>query len=97
MAGAVLRPAGSSSSVGAFRPIWRSCSATRKRCASLAMKMGASDCTAATRSQVACNGEASPSKGRNCLGYALRESGHKRVPEPPTNIIGRSFGDKLDI
>jgi hypothetical protein len=30
----------------------------------------------------------SPAKGRSCLGKALRDSGHKRVPEPPERITG---------
>ncbi len=41
MAGAVLRPAGSSTIACGSTPSWRSCSATRKRCASLHTTTGA--------------------------------------------------------
>ena len=42
----------------------------------------------ATRSHVACNMERSPSRLRNCLGKASRDSGHSRVPEPPERMTG---------
>jgi len=30
----------------------------------------------------------SPTKGKYCLGYCLRDSGQSRVPEPPERITG---------
>jgi hypothetical protein len=36
-----------------------------------------------TRRTVACSSESSPISGSSCLGYFSRDSGHRRVPEPP--------------
>ena len=54
----------------------------------------------ATRVQVACSMESSPTSDRNCLGKASRDSGHNRVPEPPdrmTGIIGRLCRTRLSL
>ena len=37
---------------------------------------------------VSCSMVLSPAKGKYCLGYALRDSGQRRVPEPPERITG---------
>jgi hypothetical protein len=41
-----------------------------------------------TRRTVACNSESSPTRLSSCLGYFSRDSGHKRVPEPPDRTTG---------
>src|SRR3546814_5353269 len=51
----------------------------------------------ATRCQVSCSMVSSPASGRNCLGKASRDSGHRRVPEPPDSRTGRSHGSCSDI
>ena len=72
-------------------PTARTCSAIRKRCSSLPTTSGAvASGTAAARSQVACSSDSVPASGRNCLGWASREAGHRRVPEPPERITGTS-------
>src|SRR5690606_27582870 len=89
MAGAVLRPTGSSSRAAGATPTWRSCSATMKRCSSLATTMGAArPGRPSRRCQVACSRLRSPTRGWNCLGCVSRDSGHSRVPEPPERITG---------
>ena len=53
--------------------------------------IGAASCAPAmpsTRRTVACSKESSPISGSNCLGYFSRDSGHKRVPEPPERTTG---------
>jgi hypothetical protein len=37
---------------------------------------------------VSCNMLNLEASGNNCLGNAARESGHKRVPEPPESMTG---------
>ena len=37
---------------------------------------------------VSCNIVLSPTNGKYCLGYCLRDSGHSRVPEPPERMTG---------
>lgn len=89
MAGAVLRPTGSSSRAAGATPSWRSCSATMKRCSSFATTMGAPmPGSASMRRHVACSSEPSPTSGWNCLGCVSRDSGHSRVPEPPESKTG---------
>ena len=34
--------------------------------------------------------ERSPTNGRNCFGMGSRETGHRRVPEPPARTTGKS-------
>jgi len=68
IAGAVLRPAGSSTIAGTGAPAWRSCSATRKRWSSPATTMGRACASGATRDHVACSIVSSPASGRNCFG-----------------------------
>jgi hypothetical protein len=94
-AGAVLRPAGSSSTAAGSWRISRSCSSVRKRCS--ALPTTTSGCTArsgpasAARRCAACwNRLESPDSTRNCLGKPARDSGHSRVPLPPAMITGRT-------
>ena len=68
IAGAVLRPTGSSMIAACSTPIWRSCSAARKRCSSLATTIGGTSTSDATRCQVSCSMVRSPASARNCLG-----------------------------
>src|SRR3989344_7290298 len=91
-AGAVLRPTGSRMiSAGVF-PSCRNCSAIRKRCSSLHTSSGSATCSIPSRRDtVCCNSVCSPRRQRSCLGYCSRESGHKRVPEPPDRITGLIF------
>jgi hypothetical protein len=42
----------------------------------------------ATRSSVCWKVDCLPSSGTNCLGMLSRESGHRRLPEPPTRMTG---------
>ena len=66
-AGAVLRPTGSRMMLRAAWPLARSCSATRKRCASLHTISGDSSSAASPRlsmrAAVDCNSESSPTVG----------------------------------
>jgi hypothetical protein len=39
---------------------------------------------------VACSIEALSPKAKNCLGKSSRDKGHKRVPEPPAMMTGKS-------
>ena len=68
MAGAVLRPTGSSTIAAGVQPTWRNCSATMKRWSSLATTSGAAEASSATRCQVAWSMVSSPARARNCLG-----------------------------
>src|SRR5690606_24110919 len=89
IAGAVLRPTGSSSRAAGVTSSWRSCSATMKRCSSLATTIGAArPGRPSSRCQVACSRLRSPTRGWNCLGCVSRDSGHSRVPEPPERMTG---------
>ena len=96
MAGAVLRPAGSSSTLQA-----RQCPARatgrapgsgaprcrRRRCRPPRCPVAASACQAQRRlleqAVLACS-------TRNCFGYWARDSGHSRVPQPPAMMTGCS-------
>src|SRR5690349_2766909 len=92
MAGAVLRPTGSSRIAVGASCISRSCSATRKRCASLHTMTGpAALAKPARRAAVSWNMVRSPVRARSCLGRSSRDSGQSRVPEPPERMTGTSF------
>lgn len=92
MAGAVLRPTGSSSTVPCL-PSTRTCSATANRCSSLQINKGcAKPSRSSSRATVDCSIDRSSTSGSNCLGYFSRESGHRRVPEPPERTTGRTDG-----
>ena len=91
IAGAVLRPTGSRIRAAGLTPICCNCSATRKRCSSFATTIGAlAPGRPRRRSHVACSRVSSPTSGRNCFGWASRDSGHSRVPEPPERSTGMS-------
>jgi hypothetical protein len=86
MAAAVLRATGSR----ICRPVvWAASAASRTR------KRWSSDATQvmsafrlASRSSVSCSRLLPPTSGANCLGSALRDSGHRRVPLPPQSTTG---------
>ena len=66
-----------------------SSSRTRKRWSLLQMMIGAAKPPASIRARVAPSRLPCPLKKRmNCLGYIVRDSGHRRVPEPPDRITG---------
>src|SRR5580765_9008310 len=88
MAGAVLRPKGSSSVARGSMCSCRSCSATRKRCASLHTTTGAPAVSPCRRSTVCCSIVRAPVSGSSCFGYSSRDSGHSRVPAPPDRMTG---------
>jgi hypothetical protein len=44
----------------------------------------------ASRPAVACSMVSLPTRASSCLGYCSRESGHRRVPEPPERMTGWS-------
>jgi hypothetical protein len=71
-------------------PIRRSCSAITKRYSSLHTTIGAATSAPmpSVRRTVACSKESSPISGSSCLGYFSRDSGHRRVPEPPESTTG---------
>lgn len=92
-AGAVFRPNGSSSRVGLVKPISSNCSAVINLYSSLETTMGLSATGIAPekfimRAAVACNIVSLLVSESNCLGYLSRESGHKRVPDPPERMTG---------
>src|SRR5438309_12097453 len=72
--------------------ICRSCSATRKRCASLQTTTAAEAPSPSRREAVCWSIVRSPVSGRSCLGYSSRDSGQRRVPAPPERITGVSIG-----
>ena len=85
-AGPVLRATGSSTIVWGATPARSASSFTRKRWSVLQMTMGAAkSAPGASRFSVAARklGPCSSKKLMNCLGYMARDSGHRRVPEPP--------------
>ncbi len=88
MAGALLRPAGSSRICGFLISASRNCSATMKRWSWLATTMGGANSAVAALSAVSASSERSEISGQNCLGKLLRETGHSLVPEPPDKITG---------
>src|SRR5690606_14070839 len=59
--------------------------------------IGAAPAMGATRCQVACSIVCSPTSGRNCLGWASRDSGHRRVPDPPDSNTGCSLATAISL
>ena len=88
IAGAELRPIGSSMMRARLNPASRICSAIRKRWSWLHTTIGASKPLPAPRSAVSCSSERSEISGQSCLGKLSRDTGHSRVPEPPDRITG---------
>src|SRR5574344_1630698 len=90
IAGAVLRPIGSSMTGRCSLSIFLSCVFTSGRCFSLQITSGADTKSSPfMRSTVCCISVFSVSIiGRNCFGTSGVESGHRRVPEPPESITG---------
>ncbi len=52
------------------------------------MKVSRARASGGKRETVAARSGSSPASARNCFGRSLRESGQKRVPEPPAMITG---------
>ena len=96
MAGALLRPTGSSMMRALAMPASRSCSAIRNRCSSLHTTTGAANPGPWPRRTVSCNRLRSDSSGQSCLGKLSRETGHNRVPEPPERTTGTMIGLLMD-
>ena len=89
MAGALLRPTGSSRMRGVAMPAARSCSAIRNRCSSLHTMIGGGEAgRRGARSAVSCSSVRSESSGQSCLGKLSRDTGQSRVPEPPERMTG---------
>ena len=88
MAGALLRPTGSSTIRALVMPTSRNCSAIRNRCSSLQTTIGGANPGPLPRSTVSCSSERSDSNGQSCFGKLSRETGHSRVPEPPERMTG---------
>ena len=89
IAGAVFLPIGSSRIVGLVMSICLHCSATKKRWSALQIIIGSARLSKPLkRNIVSCSMVLSPTKGKYCLGYCLRDSGQSRVPEPPERITG---------
>ena len=86
MAGAVLRPAGSSIRRKPSMP--PACSATSSRCAAPATMVGGAKIDPLFRAMVCSNSVLWPTSGRNGLGRAARLRGHNRVPLPPHRMTG---------
>ena len=88
MAGALLRPTGSSTIRAPSTPAGRICSATRKRCSWLQTMIGGAKPGPAARRAVSSIIERSETSGQNCFGKLSRETGQSRVPEPPERMTG---------
>ena len=90
IAGAVLRPTGSSMTGRCSLPISESCERTRAMWCSLQMTSGEDIKSRPSSRMTVCwiiVRFASMSE-RNCLGTSGVESGHRREPEPPERITG---------
>ena len=98
IAGALLRPTGSSTIRALSIPASRNCSAIRNRCSWLQTTIGGAKSGAAARSAVSCIIVRSDTSGQSCLGKLSRDTGQSRVPEPPERITGtiRMFGHGVD-
>ena len=88
IAGAELRPTGSSTMRGEATPARRNSSATRNRCSWLHTTIGGAKPSPSARRAVSSIIERSEISGQNCLGKLARETGHRREPEPPDNNTG---------
>lgn len=89
IAAAVPRPMGSSMIACGVIPASRSCSAAIKRCSALhRISGGEKRCGSETRRQLATRRLSAPISDKNCLGYRLRDLGHRRVPDPPQSTTG---------
>ena len=88
MAGAVLRPTGSNNIPPWCMSFCLSCSATKKRWASLQIKMGLAASVPFNRVMVSCSMVLSDVNDKNCLGSAARDFGQRRLPVPPASTTG---------
>lgn len=50
--------------------------------------MGVLAAVPSKRETVDCSSDCSPLSAKNCLGLSARDSGHKRVPDPPARMTG---------
>src|SRR4051812_932146 len=88
-AGAVPRPHDSSRIAFGRTPTAASCSLTMKRWPSLHTTIGSTEALKPrVRPAVCCSSVRSPFSAWSCFGYCSRESGQRRVPEPPHRITG---------
>ena len=63
------------------------CSATKNQCSALQTIIGSARLSNPLRCRiVSCSMVLLPTSGKYCLGYSLRDSGKRRVPEPPERI-----------
>ena len=86
IAGAVLRPSGSSTTWAAAAPLAASSALTKCSCIRLVITTRSlAAVTARNRCTVWANKDSSPVTLRNCFGKRARESGKRRVPPPPAS------------
>ncbi len=87
MAGAVLRATGSTRRFFFGRPFTSlaACFACR---GPQTMRVSFTEASPLRRPAVSVMSGLFEASGRNCLGRALRDSGQKRVPEPPAMMTG---------
>ena len=88
IAGAELRPTGSSTMRGPTMPASRICSATRNRWSWLHTTIGGAKPGPTARRAVSSIIDRSDTSGQNCFGKLSRDTGHSRVPEPPERMTG---------
>ena len=88
IAGALLRPIGSSRIRACSTPAARTCSATRKRCSWLQTSSGAAQPAPIARFTVSWISVSSDSSGQYCFGKLSRDTGQSRDPEPPDRMTG---------
>src|SRR5690606_1293916 len=89
MAGAVLRPTGSTIIARGFSPIASNCRSISSAWRLLQTTIGAVvSAGRRARRAVTCSIVSSPTSGCSCLGIRSLDSGHNRVPLPPDRITG---------
>ncbi len=88
IAGALLRPTGSSTMRAASIPARRNCSAIRNRCSLLQTTTGGAKPGPCARSAVSWIIERLEINGQSCFGKLSLDTGHKRLPDPPERMTG---------
>ena len=96
IAGAELRPTGSSTIVDPTIPAERICSAIRNRWSWLHTTTGGAKPGPTPRSAVSCSMVWSEISGQSCLGKLSRDTGHNRVPDPPDRMTGTIWPSAAD-
>ena len=87
-AGAEFRPTGSSTIWAPVTPACRSCSAIKNRCSWLHTTIGGANAGPTPRSAVSCSIVWSEIRGQSCFGKLSRDTGHRRLPDPPDRMTG---------